>query len=77
MNEITLCIFTMLGMIFCIPFLFTVIANPDSFGNHETWSLIFLGMVSCGLPITVFGWIQIMKIISFDEEKSNKELREA
>ena len=69
MNELTLCILTMLDLIFCIPFLIIVIAEPSSFSNHETWPLIFLGMGTCGFPISVIGIWQITKLVNKEEEK--------
>ena len=71
MKDKDLIIFTLMASIFTIPFLITVIINPDGFSKHQTWPLIILGMATASLPMSIFGVSKIM--ILGNELQNNRE----
>lgn len=71
MNPIiSLCLVTIIGSVFVIPFLVSVITDPESFNKDEKWSLIFLGMATSGWTVTVFSIFSIVEFLNKTEIRS-------
>ena len=68
MNEKHFAAFTFTGLMFCSPFLISII-NPPDFIKNTLWPPIFLGMAIYGLTLSVFfGVLLIVKLFP-DTEK--------
>ena len=67
MKDKHLGLITLGFMLTTLPFLITCMINPDSFGNRDYNSLIFLGMGIVGLPATVISMYFIMERIAPDD----------
>lgn len=70
MKDLDLAIFTFIGLIFCAPFIFEMLLiSFFGYEQDKTWSLIILGMATCGLPISALGGFKILKVLGNDEQK--------